>query len=456
MSSVEGMAARSGLTVAQGAALTIGAVLGTGVISLPAMAAGIAGPASVVAWAALVVLSAPLAMTFAALGARFPDAGGISTYARRAFGDRAATAVGWLFYAVIPVGAPPAAAFAGGYVADLVGGSRSTTMWAAAAIVFVVTVLNAFGVRVSGRVQLAMASVLAVLLTVATLAALPHADLAHLTPFAPNGWGAVGPAAAVVVWGFAGWEAVTSLTADYRDPARDVPRAAVVAVVVVGVLYLGIVAASILVLGPRAGASQAPLAELLGISFGAPGRVVTTVVAVLLTVGAINAYFAGGAKLGAALGRDGSLPAWFARGGRAGEVPRRALFVTAALSLASVALTAALQLDLSSSVLIATGAFTVIYVVGAAAAIRLLPRGSWAWRGAVVSFVSVVILLLLNGTHALWTVVVALLAVAYETWASRRRTATSRRSPSSTRPDATAPYPTTSPSVAEPCADGSR
>ncbi|MEP6631686.1 MAG: amino acid permease [Lapillicoccus sp.] len=447
---------RSGLTVAQGAALTIGAVLGTGVISLPAMAAGIAGPASVVAWAALVVLSAPLAMTFAALGARFPDAGGISTYARRAFGDRAATAVGWLFYAVIPVGAPPAAAFAGGYVADLVGGSRSTTMWAAAGIVLVVTVLNAFGVRVSGRVQLAMASVLAVLLTVATLAALPHADLAHLTPFAPNGWAAVGPAAAVVVWGFAGWEAVTSLTADYRDPARDVPRAAVVAVVVVGVLYLGIVAASILVLGPRAGASQAPLAELLGISFGAPGRIVTTVVAVLLTVGAMNAYFAGGAKLGAALGRDGSLPAWFARGGRAGEVPRRALLVTAALSMASVALTAALQLDLSSSVLIATGAFTVIYVVGTAAAIRLLPRGTWAWRGAVVSFVSVVILLLLNGTHALWTIVVALLAAAYEALASRRRTATSRRNPSSTRPDPTAPYPTTSPSIAETCADGSR
>ena len=66
----------SGMSVAQGAALTIGAVLGTGVISLPAMAAGIAGPASILAWLALVVLSAPLALTFAALGARFPDAGG--------------------------------------------------------------------------------------------------------------------------------------------------------------------------------------------------------------------------------------------------------------------------------------------------------------------------------------------------------------------------------------------
>ena len=82
------------LDVPQGAALTIGAVLGTGVISLPALAAQAAGPASLLAWAGLVLLSVPLATTFAALGARYPDGGGVSTYARRAFGARAATVVG--------------------------------------------------------------------------------------------------------------------------------------------------------------------------------------------------------------------------------------------------------------------------------------------------------------------------------------------------------------------------
>ena len=241
-----------------------------------------------------------------------------------------------------------------------------------------------------------------------------------------------------------------------RHPARDVPRSAGVAVVVVGVLYLGVVATSILVLGPGVGGSQAPLAELLGVAFGAPGRVITTVVAVLLTVGAMNAYFAGGAKLGAALGRDGSLPAWFAKGGQAGQVPRRALAVTTGLSLLSLLATALLRLDLTASVLLATGAFTVVYVVGTAAAIRLLPRGTWARRGAVVSFVSVVALLLVNGS--LWTLAVAAAAVGYETAVSRRRTRTSRRSPSSSRSSATAPYPTTTPSLAavpsevEPCA----
>src|SRR5436190_2579174 len=125
----------SGMSVGQGAALTIGAVLGTGVISLPAMAAGIAGPASILAWLALVLLSVPLATTFAALGARFPDAGGVSTYARLAFGDRAAAAIGWLFYVVVAVGAPPAAGFAGGYVADPVGGSGMTTVWGSRVII---------------------------------------------------------------------------------------------------------------------------------------------------------------------------------------------------------------------------------------------------------------------------------------------------------------------------------
>src|ERR1700755_479234 len=96
------------LSVAQGTALSIGAVLGTGVIRRPALAAAVPGPASLVAWLALIVLSAPLAWSFAALGARHPDGGGVSTYVRLAFGREAAAAVGWWFYFAVPLGAPGA------------------------------------------------------------------------------------------------------------------------------------------------------------------------------------------------------------------------------------------------------------------------------------------------------------------------------------------------------------
>lgn len=402
------------LTVAQGAALSVGAVLGTGVITLPALAAEVAGPASLVAWAALVLLSIPLASTFAALGARHPDGGGVSTYVRRAFGERAAGAVGWCFYFAVPVGAPPASMMAGGYVADVVGGGRVTTVAVGCALIVGTALMNLGGLRFSGRVQLGLATVLALLMTATMAFALPHGSTASLTPFAPNGWGAVGTAAAVLAWGFAGWEAVASLAGDYRDPRRDVPRATTIAVVVVGMLYLGLATTSVLVLGPATGRSQAPLSDLMAIALGEQARVVTAVVAVLLTVGAMNAYFAGGSRLGAALARDGALPGWLAKGGGAGEVPRRSITVITVLSMLSVAASVALDLGLTPLMLLATGCFTLVYVLGTGAALRLLPRGTAGWWTALVGFVSVVALLLVNGAHALWALGLVALSLAYQ------------------------------------------
>ncbi|WP_238007782.1 amino acid permease [Dactylosporangium sp. AC04546] len=406
------------LTVKQGAALNIGAVLGTGVIALPALGAQVAGPASLVAWLALVVLSAPLALTFAALGARYPDAGGVATYVAKAFGPRLAAVVGWTFFFAVPVGALPAAAFGGAYVTAVVGGGYRTTLLTVGALVVLVTAANFGGVRLSGRVQLVLAAVLVALLLAAVAAALPDARWANLTPFAPHGWAATGPAIAVLVWGFVGWEAVTSLAADYRDPARDVPRAAWIAVGVVGALYLAVAATSQLVLTAP---SEAPLGDLLALRFGDSSRVVTAVVALLLTAGAMNAYFAGVAKLGAALARDGALPAWFARGADAGQVPRRSLSAVALLAGAVLALAAATGLGPRPLMLLTTGSFVVVYVLGTAAAVKLLPAGSWARRVAVVALLSALGLLALIGWYVLWSAVVAAAALLYQRAAARRR-----------------------------------
>jgi amino acid efflux transporter len=424
---------RSGsLSRAQGTALSISAVLGTGVISMPALAADAAGPASLLAWLALILLSAPLAWTFAAMGARFPGNGGVSTYVRLAFGPRASAAVGWSFFFAVPLGAPPAAAFAGGYVADVLGGGRTTETATFLFCLGVVVVMNWFGLRISGRVQLALTAVLVILLVVTVVAALPHTRLANLTPFAPHGWAGIGAAAAVLVWGFAGWEAVSSLSGEYRDPRRDVPRATIAAVLVVGVLYLAVAAASVLVLGPAAGDSAAPLADLLAAGVGGPVRVVTAVVAVLLTLGAMNAYLAGASRLGEALARDGALPAR-----PFGTVRRSLAFITLG-SLASVAV----PLSLRTSMLLVTGCFTLVYVLGTGAALKLLPPG-WTRRGAGVALVAVLALLVLNGWPALLSLVVAGGAVAYTSRSHRWRRKVS--SPSSTSAESIAPKPNTNP-----------
>jgi amino acid efflux transporter len=238
----------------------------------------------------------------------------------------------------------------------------------------------------------------------------------------------------VLVWGFAGWEAVSSLSGEYRDPRRDVPRAAAIAVVVVGALYLAIAATSVLVLGPALAGSSAPLADLLAVGVGGPVRAITAVVAVLLTVGAVNAYLAGASRLGVALARDGALPA------RIVGTPRKSLgFVTVA-GVASVAL----PISLHTSMLLVTGCFTLVYVLGTAAALRLLPPG-WSRRGAAVAFVAVVGLLWLNGRPALLSLGFAGGAIVYQAARNRRAKIAS---PASIRSVAIAPNPNAKPACA--------
>ncbi|WP_323117946.1 APC family permease [Burkholderia alba] len=401
------------LTIFQGAALYIGAVLGTGVIALPALAAEVAGPASLLAWAGLVILSIPLAATFAALGARYPDAGGVSTYVRNAFGPKAAAVVGWCFYFAVPAGAPAAAMFGGAYVAAVIGGGQTTVIVTAAALIATVSAANAFGVTVSGRMQLVLSALLVTLLLAAVLASAPHARLSNLHPFAPHGWLAIGQAAALLVWSFAGWEAITHLAAEFRRPAHDLPRSTAIAVAVVGLLYLSVAAASVLVLGASAGTSDAPLAALIARGIGGHAGALAAAAALLLTLGTMNAYFAGAAKLGAALGRDGALPGWLAHGSQTGGVPRRSLALIAAL--AGCALVAAVVTGMGPKplVLVTSGCFVMVYALGAAAAMKLLPRGSFAHRCSFVALVAVAGLFVTTGWYLAWPLALAAAALAY-------------------------------------------
>jgi amino acid efflux transporter len=400
-------------TAPQATALYVGAVLGTGIIALPALAADVAGPASLLAWLALVLLSAPLAAAFAALGARHPDAGGVSTYARLAFGERAATVVGWCFFLAVPPGASAAALFGGAYVSEALGGGSVTTVATAAALMAAVTAANAAGLRVTGRIQLCLAGLLLALLVVAVALSLPHARFDNLQPFAPHGWAAIGPAAAMLVWSFAGWEAITHLAAELRHPARDLPRATGAAVVIVGVLYLSVAFAVIAVLGGSAADTEAPLGELMAAGLGGDARQLAAVAAVLLTFGAMNAYYAAAAKLGAALGRDGAAPAWLARGSTVGEVPRRSLGLVSGLALLALGVVTAADVGVRPLVLLATGSFVTVYAIGVAAAIRLLPRRSKGRASACVALVAVAALLAMSGIYLLWPLAVSGAALLY-------------------------------------------
>lgn len=373
--------------VVTGGALYVGALIGPGLLLVPALAVAAAGPASILAWVGLLILSAPLAVTFAALAVRYPVAAGVSEYVRAGFGEGAAAVVGGWFLAAIIVGGPAVSLMGGYYVADLTGASSHVAIMVALAIVAVVLVSNALGLRVSAPLQLMLSSILVAVLATAIAFALPTLRGARWLPFAPHGWWAIGTAANILIWLFVGWEAVAQLAGEFKRPSVDLPRAIALAFAVVTLLYISLAVATIGI--PGVSGSRVPLADLVSVGFGRLGRDLTAVLAVALTMGTMNVYLAGGAKLAAALAKTGAMPRWLGRGAER-SVPLRPLALFAVAGIAILVAVAAGVVSPTDLIRATSSLFVAVYVLTIASALRILRGRARVAAAAAVIMVAIV------------------------------------------------------------------
>jgi amino acid efflux transporter len=381
------------LSTSRGTALYVGALLGPGLLLLPGLAARQAGPASILAWAGLLGVSALLATVFAALGRAHPDAHGVADYTTAGLGPRAGRVVSWCFLAGVIGGAPVVCLIGAGYVTEVTGGGRLVRCAIGAVLLLIVLALALGGVRASSTAQLVLVTLLVVIIAVAVAGSAPAARAAHWTPFAPHGWSAIGRAAATLMLSFVGWEAVAPLTARFRDPDRQLPRVIGAAFGVTAVLYLALAVTTIAVLGPAAG-TDVPLASLLVRAAGETGRVAAAVAAVVLTLGAVNAYLSGAAAMARRLA-GGQRTA----GRTAGTRPFLAAIAVAGLAV--ICLYAAGLVGTAQLIGLPTTLFLVVYLgctVSAARTLRGKARGA-----AMVSALAVLVVLAFCG----WPLAVA-------------------------------------------------
>ncbi len=392
-------------------ALYIAAVLGTGILVLPGLAEHAAGPASIVAVAVVLALSVPLAGTFAALAARFPDAGGVATFVRLALGPTAARMAGYWFFFGVQFGSPVVATLGAEYLVAALGADRAVVPFAALAFLIVPLTISFFGLRVSGSVQLVLTGLLVVVVVGVVAVTAPAVQPANFQPFLPHGWSGVALAISLFVWAFAGWEAVTHIAGEFRSPRRTIPIATAVAIVVVGAAYLSLQVVTVGVSTTPTRGGRVPLIDLVSVTAPGVGPVVVAVIAAVVAIGVLNAYVPAFGNLAASLGRDGHLPRWFAKGAEPGRVPRRGLALVTVIELSYFALLTWRGYDLTPFILIHTSSMVAVYALGMVAAVRLLDRFSAGWWMAVVSVVLVVGLLVLAGTNLVFPAALAVVAL---------------------------------------------
>jgi amino acid efflux transporter len=391
------------LSVPRATALYIGALLGPGLLLLPGLAAEQAGPASIIAWVALLGLSAILAAVFTGLGRAVAGAAGAAGYAAAALGRRAAAMTRWWFLAGVIAGAPIVCLIGAGYVTALTGGGPLLRGAVAAGLLLAVLGLAVGGARASAVAQLLLVGLLIAVVATAVGGSAHAARPANWTPFAPHGWLSIGRAASTLMLSFVGWEAVAPLAGRLR--AGQLSRVTGIAFTVTAVLYLGLAVATVSCLGQDANLSV-PLAGLLQLAVGPAGRAIAAAAALILTAGSVNAYLSGAAEMLrelTAVPRQNSQN----RPNGVGHLPRPSvnLFLgfIALAGLGVIALSALRLADITVLVSVPTTMFLCVYLSCTVSATRLLTGRTRA--AAAVAVLAVLAILAFSG----WT---ALLAAA--------------------------------------------
>ena len=372
-------------------ALYMSSVLGSGVLVLPGLAAQIAGPASLVAWVALSIISYPLAYTFASLSARRPESGGVYSFARESLGPGAASAVGWLFILWYVTGAPVVTVIAASYLAYAFPLTRTEIFLIAGLLTLGAFLVNYRGIVVSSRVQLAVIVAIVGLLIAAVVASAPSVTPTNFSPFFPNGYVPIGVSAALIFWSYLGYENVSNVAEEFKNPEKDFHRSILFSVIVIGLLYISVAVATVGTRAYAAAGSIAPFAVMLSNALGIYGAVGTAILAVIIIFGTMNAYTTGISRVIYATAKDRGLPRLLDRINTKTQVPDRSLMLLLGLSWITLLLFYVFNVDLETELLIPSGAAILVYIIGSSSGIKLLKvRGAkrlFPWISLAISII---------------------------------------------------------------------
>jgi APA family basic amino acid/polyamine antiporter len=325
------------------------------------IAGGLPSPGLLLAvWLAGGLITLCGALSFAELGAMYPEAGGQYIYLREAYGSGAAFLFGWAFFVFIMCGGLAALAvafaeFLGSFLPTLSTGhvlfrlhlhglpySLSAGQIVAALSILGLTLLNSFGIRSGAVVQ----NVLTVfrLGTVAALVGLGvlfgvKAGGANFHPLFPSGpaFPAVlkplGLALVAVFWTYDGWYSVNCTAGEIRDPGRTIPRGLTLGVLAVTAIYVLVNFVYLVALPFDRLKGVVRVGELAAAAlFGGGGAAFFSALVTVSIFGCLNANILFGPRVFYAMARDGHFFRSMGRLGPRSRVPTGALWGQAAWS----------------------------------------------------------------------------------------------------------------------------
>ena len=335
----------------------LGVIVGAGIYVSLGEVIGLAGSAAPTSFVIAGVCAAMTGLAYADLSGRFPEAAGAAAYARHAFGDKTAIAVGGFTTIAAAVSAASIARGAVTYIDDLVP-LPATLLVALLVIAF--GVIAIWGVRQS----VAIAAVIGALEILGLLGAFSMGvtragdTWPSLVPIDTAGWHNAMAGAFVAFFAFVGFEALGNMSEEVRDAKRTVPRAILASVAVSMVIYTAVSASAVM---GGAGAENS-----LGSLFSGRWTTIFTFVASLCVANGALVQITMLSRLFYGMAANGELPAFLARINEGTGTP-----VHATALATSIILITSVSLTFKSLIVIANLLTLMIFIVVNLALLRV-------------------------------------------------------------------------------------
>jgi APA family basic amino acid/polyamine antiporter len=331
-----------GLTLLAAVSIVIGNVIGTGVfLKARVMTCNVGTPGMVVTvWIAAGILSLAGALTYAELAAMMPRAGGEYVFVREAYGARLGFLYGWMQVFIAKTGSQASLAVAFGiFLNDLTNGALNSNFFtlnlfgfavpfgslqvAALGVIILFTLVNCATVSVSGHIATVLTFVKIALVLGIGLGAFALAGgggfanygLANaggacegVAASARSGLAGFGAAMLGALWGYDGWNNLTLVAGEVKDPQRNIPRALISGMLVIIAAYVFVNIAYFYALTPTEVASvsaKSSVAREVAVRFF-PAVAITLIAAGLLfsSIGSLHTSILTGARVPYAMARD--------------------------------------------------------------------------------------------------------------------------------------------------------
>jgi amino acid transporter len=321
----------------------VGDILGAGIYAVIGKIAGLSGSLVWASFLTAMAVAALTALSYAELGSRVPQSGGVATFIHRAFRrDWLSILVGWLMFCTCLVSMATLSKAFAGYLNAFAPAIPPWLIIIAlfSALAFVnfrgmqeSSALNIFctALEVSGLVIVILVSALFLIGGTAGAGNPPASPVPNAQAI---GWTAIIQGAALAFYAFIGFEDIVNVAEEVKNPERNVPRAILFALGIAGVVYILVSWLATNVLSPaELSASNAPLLDVVRRSQPNFPAVVFSLIALFAVLNTALLNFVTASRLLFGMSREGLLPAWLGKLHPRRATPYRTLLVILPLAI---------------------------------------------------------------------------------------------------------------------------